>query len=96
MAARLDREPIVAIIRSRPPCLKCVDEAFLAPIQDPGEGARIASMIALTEAIKILASDGETEKVSKLIRIGDYSASVEVVGGERSCAACQPNPGHRA
>jgi len=96
VAARLDREPIVAIIRSRPPCLKCVDEGFLAPIQDPGEGARIAAMIAVTEAIKILASDSDAEKVSKLIRIRNYSTSVEVVGGERSCAACQPNQGQPA
>jgi molybdopterin/thiamine biosynthesis adenylyltransferase len=92
VAARLDRQPLVALIRSRPPCLRCIDEGFLKPIHDPGDEARTATMIALTEAIKILASGAATEQVSKLIRIRDYSASVEAVRADRHCAGCRPTP----
>jgi len=95
VAARLDRVAIVAVIGSRPPCIRCVDPELAKPIRGSAAEASISSMIALAETIRQSAAEAEEQPRSKLIRIKDYSSSVELVGRDRSCAHCVAGSGGR-
>jgi hypothetical protein len=95
IAARLDRATIVAVIRSRPPCIRCVDQELAKPIRGAGAQARICLMAALAEVIRQFAAEGEEQPRSKVIRIKDYSSSVELVQRDRRCARCVKDSGGR-
>jgi hypothetical protein len=52
-------------------------------------------MAALAEAIRQFAVEGEEQPRSKVMRIRDYSSSVELVERDRSCARCVMDRGGR-
>lgn len=86
---RLDAPERIAILRDASTCYQCANPGLIAPFRGRGEGAGSVTMVATTEAIKLLMSD-QTQG-SSLIEFDGYASrsSPIIADTSRDCACRQ-------
>ena len=72
--ARLNEPASIAILPSAPPCLECADADLLGPPIRRSINAGFVTMIAASEALKILAGT-PTTSAPKLLRFNGFACS---------------------
>ena len=85
--ARLDAIPAIAVIPSRPPCLRCADSELLAPLTRSCSTPGLPTMIAGLEAIKLLAGMAPAE--ARLIEFDGYAAVSRVLHQRTGTLSCE-------
>ena len=83
---RLDADPLIAIIPSRPPCLKCADADLNASLSEPCANPGLVVMMAAIEAIKLLA--GITPANARLIEFDGYAATSRPLSRRTGASPC--------
>ncbi|HEX4211568.1 MAG TPA: hypothetical protein VHY56_14310 [Candidatus Binataceae bacterium] len=85
---RLEATPAIAIISTRPPCLRCADADLSAPLVGGCANSGLVAMIAGLEAIKLLAGMAGAE--ARLIEFEGYAAASRALHtGTPSCECAQ-------
>ncbi len=93
--ARLDDEPRLAVIPAPPACLRCADANLLAPLGARAVTADFVSMIATTEALKLLAGFAD-DKGAILIEFEGYQARTRPLKSSARCDCGVPVRGGKS
>jgi hypothetical protein len=85
--ARLDVPPRVAVLPAPPPCALCADAELWSTFDGRGANNRIAAMLAVVEAFKLLAGFDE-HPAPRLFKFSGYSATPRTLGRRASGPPC--------
>jgi len=87
VVARLDAPGKIALLPSPPPCIRCASGGLLEPFGARGEQAGFISMLATTEALKILAAY-DTNGAASLLRFDGPQTIAEPLQSSKAGCAC--------
>jgi hypothetical protein len=87
VVARLDAPGKIALLPSPPPCLRCASGGLLDPFGKRSEHADLISMMATTEALKLLAAY-DANLAPSLISFNGPQTTAEPLASSKSGCAC--------
>ena len=97
IVARLDTPARIALLPAPPPCPLCADADLLSPPRDRAGNAGAIAMVAVAEALKLLAGLAGQQSEAALIEFDGYASRSRalhrrrVSGGEARCECETPS-----
>jgi hypothetical protein len=85
--ARLDAPGKIALLPAPPPCLRCASGGLLDPFGKRSERAGLISMMATTEALKLLAAY-DADLAPTLISFNGPQTTAAPLASSKSSCAC--------
>ncbi|MBV8772408.1 MAG: hypothetical protein JO166_08785 [Deltaproteobacteria bacterium] len=89
---RLDAPARIAVFSGTPPCLLCADTDLLAPSKERENNAGFVTMIAATEAFKLLANIGPVPPPT-LVQFSGFTCATRQIRQKSLTAACACSAG---
>ncbi len=86
---RLDRPEKIALLRDANLCFQCASDSLMAPFHTLSENAGTITMVATTEALKLLMA--EPAKGSKLIEFDGYATRTILIERDLSRVCVHPS-----
>jgi hypothetical protein len=89
---RLDEPASIAFLAGAPPCLLCADADLLRPSKERGDNAGFVTMVAATEAFKLLANVAPAPGPT-LVQFRGFSCSMRRLQQRPDSATCRCSAG---